>query len=56
MEPQFDYIQGITRRHFLGTCNAGIGAMALNMLLGRGDSVQAAVEDTVPHWTDARRW
>ena len=53
MEPQFEYVQGITRRHFLGACNAGIGAMALGMLLGRGDSVHAAIEDAVPHSVSA---
>ncbi len=34
MNPIYDHFQGITRRQFLGRCNAGIGAMALSSLLG----------------------
>lgn len=33
MNPIYDHFHDITRRQFLGWCNAGIGAMALNSLL-----------------------
>ncbi len=34
MNTQYEYLHGITRRHFLHACHVGIGGMALAMLLG----------------------
>jgi hypothetical protein len=34
MTPQFDYLHGITRRHFLRHCHVGLGGIALATLLG----------------------
>ena len=50
MDPRLDHIQGITRRHFLGACNAGIGAIALDALLGPAATAQEPILDGIPHF------
>ena len=35
METYFEYLKAITRRHFLRTCQVGIGSMAVAQLIGR---------------------
>jgi hypothetical protein len=34
MNPRYEYLHGVTRRHFLHECHVGLGGMALAMLLG----------------------
>jgi hypothetical protein len=36
MNPEYQYLQGVTRRHFLHQCHVGLGGVALAMLLGEG--------------------
>src|SRR5687767_12335192 len=40
MHPQYEYLQGQTRRHFLKTCQFGLGTLALSSLLN-GDATAA---------------
>jgi hypothetical protein len=35
MTPQFEYLRGLTRRHFLQKCHVGLGGIALSALLGK---------------------
>src|SRR5690349_233657 len=49
MDPRFELMQGVTRRQFLGWCNAGIGAMALNALVGSPASAEAGIAG-LPHF------
>jgi hypothetical protein len=48
MDPDFCPYHELTRRHFLGSCGAGIGAVALHALLGP-ESVAASTPD-LPHF------
>jgi hypothetical protein len=50
VDPVFEHHRGITRRQFLGCCNAGIGAIALNSLLGSGPVAEAAGLPGLPHF------
>jgi hypothetical protein len=36
MNPHYQHLHAITRRHFLQQCHVGLGGMALTMLLGEG--------------------
>jgi len=49
MDPRFELMQGVTRRQFLGWCNAGIGAMALNALVGPSASAEDGLMG-LPHF------
>ncbi|MBK1834730.1 DUF1501 domain-containing protein [Roseibacillus ishigakijimensis] len=40
--------QALTRRHFLQRCNAGLGAIALNQLLGQSAGAASAVPEAQP--------
>lgn len=42
MEPFLKHAQALTRRHFLGSCNFGIGSIALGMLLGNKSAARGA--------------
>ena len=46
MNPYFEYLRTMTRRHFLRTCQVGIGSMALTALMGRS-LLAGEVLDTV---------
>ncbi len=48
MNPGLELMQGVTRRQFLGWCNAGIGAMALNGLFAPQASAAGALAG-LPH-------
>jgi len=49
MDPALELMQGVTRRQFLGWCNAGIGAMALNSLFGPAAAAEGALSG-LPHF------
>ncbi len=49
MDPGLELMQGVTRRQFLGWCNAGIGAMALNTLFGPMAAADGALAG-LPHF------
>jgi hypothetical protein len=42
MNPEYEYLNGVTRRHFLHQCHVGIGGVALAMLLGHARPGQGA--------------
>lgn len=54
MDPRLEHARTITRRHFLGSCGAGIGAAALHGLLGGAAQAQAvgpeAMAPRSPHF------
>lgn len=50
MDPRLEYMQGITRRHFLRSCHSGMGALALSLALGGGRVAEAAGEGAAPHF------
>ncbi len=42
MNPQYEHLQGVTRRHFLQQCHVGLGGIALATLLGEGAAAAVA--------------
>ena len=36
MDPRHEWLQALTRRHFLQTCQVGVGAAALTSLMNDG--------------------
>lgn len=54
MHPQLERLQLQTRRHFLKTCQLGIGATALSALLAKDSPAESRVEDPLapkkPHF------
>jgi Protein of unknown function (DUF1501) len=52
MNPQYEYMHGVTRRHFLHQCQVGIGGMAFAAMLGGPRTATAAspMADRPPHF------
>jgi hypothetical protein len=44
MNPPYEYLHGVTRRHFLHQCHVGVGGMALAMLLGERSAASLRVQ------------
>ena len=57
MNPFLEHHRWITRRHFLGQCRIGIGAIALASLIGEagGSHVSLRAMDTAAEFVGSRR-
>ena len=57
MNPPYEYLHGLTRRHFLRQCHVGLGGIALASLLGDrtlatgvGDNPASVPPKRTPHF------